>query len=87
MIYCARQLSTKNTPFVLGDLKPANILVSKNHVFKISDFGTHVKTEEYESSEQKSHQSLDKRSDIFNGSPETIQDSDSKRTVPSGNGI
>lgn len=65
MIYCAIHLSSENTPFVLGDLKPANILVTKDHIFKISDFGTHVKTEEYESPEQKSHKNLDERSDIF----------------------
>lgn len=65
MIYCAMRLSSENMPFVLGDLKPANILVTKDHVFKISDFGTHAKTEEYESPEQKSHKNLDERSDIF----------------------
>lgn len=63
--HCFRQLSSSEEPFVLGDLKPENVLVDKNHVLKLMDFSSHVYTPGWESPEQIRGEKLDARSDLY----------------------
>lgn len=63
--HCFQQLSTIEEPFVLGDLKPENVLVGKKHVIKLMDFSSHAYTPGWESPEQMRGEKLDARSDLY----------------------
>lgn len=65
MIYCSQKFKKLNRTFTHGDIKPENILITKNKVIKITDFGLNGGTIGYMSPEQERGDALDERSDIF----------------------
>lgn len=65
LIHCEKFLSTDGVPFVHGDIKPDNILITAEHVFKISDFSVNAHTFEYEAPEMSSGEPLGEWSDIY----------------------
>lgn len=62
---CSEQLSTEQKEYVLGDLKPENIMISKEHIAILADFSLNSRTKGYESPEQLRGEPLTIKHDIF----------------------